>query len=127
MYSGRNLLRSIWLIVVIRLVLREALDVEIPNPPIRRVRDKSVKAFPVDLETSFVEFGVNHNFAFSQMNDRLKIVRHFVLSNKHSGVRRTLRILLRILCFSSRVSDAKAFMGFFRFFAQQRIEYSITY
>jgi hypothetical protein len=64
MYSGRNLLWSIWLIVVLRLALGESLDVDILNSPIRRVRDKSVKTFPVDLETSFVEFGVNYNFAF---------------------------------------------------------------
>ena len=85
MYSGRNPLWSVWLIVVLRLALGKSLDVEIPNPPIMRVRDKSVKTFPVNVETSFVEFGVNHNFAISQMNDRLKIVRHFVLSNKNSG------------------------------------------
>ncbi len=84
MFSCRNLLWSIWLIVVLRLALEESLDVEILNPPIRRVREKSV-TFPVDLDKSFVEFGVNHNFAVSQINDRLKIVRHFDLSSKNSG------------------------------------------
>ena len=89
-----------------------------------------MKTFPVDLETSIVEFGVNHNFSFSQMNDRLKIVRHFVLSNTNSGCTKNAENLTKILCFSSRVSDAKAFMVSFKFFAklaQQRIEYSITY
>ena len=112
MYSGQNLLWSIWLIVVLSLVLREALDVEIPNPPIRRVRDTSVKTFPVDLETSIVEFGVNHNFSFSQMNDRLKIVRHFVLSNKNSGCMKNAEDLAKSTLLFFKSEQCKSLHGF---------------
>ena len=40
---------------------------------------------PVDLEFCVAELGVDHDLGFCQINDRLKVVRHFVLSNKNYG------------------------------------------
>ena len=44
-----------------------------------------METFPVDLEFSVAELGVDHDLGSCQINDRLKVVRHFVFSNKYRG------------------------------------------
>jgi hypothetical protein len=75
MYSGRDLCWPIWIVVVYRRVIGVFFDVDIPQLPTRCVRDESTKTLPVDPETSLFELGVNHDFAVSQINDCLEIVR----------------------------------------------------